>query len=570
MKKITLSLAVAVIALASCQKPETALPVAEQFSASVESFESPTKTSMTPEKYVVWSQNDRLAIFQGSTLADEYKVSDASVGKANGTFSIVADNSNINGEFSAGTELPCNVALYPYADDLTLIGSVLEDEGTIYEIEGLTLPAEQVYVEGSFANGAFPMVAVTETLSDHNLKFKNVFGAMKLSLRGTQSVKSIKVEGKNNEQLSGSATITVYADNSTPSVTMAGTDDAAKTVVLDCGSGVQLDEDVLTEFIISLPPVTFNKGFVVTINDIEGNVKTLETDKCNAILRSSILVMPGIVMCDDELIIASGTEEWNATYDWIKDNIVWIEERFNATSPAGPLCAEYAFTIRIPTEYKAYIFCYGTRATKAEHIIMEIEEYCSEMNRRGIVLEEDVYLPTWVNELDGREINVVGDNICMFGYYATYLHGEPGNGYVTYFPASGHTHCLDMLDVECSNYKKFKDHMEQITSFDYWYEYIKDFANQEEYGRKQSDDSIIRKAAQDYTDLYNQYYKNAEPIVYVNDGGALEIRNVYASGVDDQGNVVDKVTVVLVDDSGIYFEPMYFQVPNYFYTSASY
>ena len=192
------------------------------------------------------------------------------------------------------------------------------------------------------------------------------------------------------------------------------------------------------------------------------------------------------------------------------------------------------------------------------------------MNRRGIVLEEDVYLPTWVNELDGREINVVGDNICMFGYYATYLHGEPGNGYVTYFPASGHTHCLDMLDVECSNYKKFKDHMEQITSFDYWYEYIKDFANQEEYGRKQSDDSIIRKAAQDYTDLYNQYYKNAEPIVYVNDGGALEIRNVYASGVDDQGNVVDKVTVVLVDDSGIYFEPMYFQVPNYFYTSASY
>ena len=186
MKKITLSLAVAVIALASCQKPEAALSVAEQFSALVESFESPTKTSMTPEKYVVWSQNDRLAIFQGSTLADEYKVSDASVGKANGTFSIVADDSNINGDFSAGTGLPCNVALYPYADDLTLTGSALEDEGTIYEIEGLTLPAEQVYVEESFANGAFPMVAVTENLADHNLKFKNVLGALKLQLKGTQ------------------------------------------------------------------------------------------------------------------------------------------------------------------------------------------------------------------------------------------------------------------------------------------------------------------------------------------------------------------------------------------------
>ena len=60
----------------------------------------------------------------------------------------------------------------------------------------------------------------------------------------------------------------------------------------------------------------------------------------------------------------------------------------------------------------------------------------------------------------------------------------------------------------------------------------------------------------------------AERIISLQD--YLEIRNNYASGVDDQGNVVDKVTVVLVDDSGIYFEPMYFQVPNYFYTSASY
>ena len=299
MKKITLSLAVAAIAMASCQKPETALPVAEQFSASVESFESPTKTSMTPEKYVVWSQNDRLAIFQGSTLADEYKVSDASVGKANGTFSIVAEDSNINGDLSAGTELPCNVALYPYADDLTLIGSVLEDEGTIYEIEGLTLPAEQVYVESSFANGAFPMVAVTENLADHNLKFKNLLGALKFQLKGIQKVMSIKVTGKNNEILSGAAVVTAYTNNLTPAVTMTATDDASKSVTLTCGDGVQLNESKATDFIIALPPVLFTQGFTVTVTDSEDATYTVETDKANTVLRSAILTMPAFTLGDE-------------------------------------------------------------------------------------------------------------------------------------------------------------------------------------------------------------------------------------------------------------------------------
>ena len=299
MKKITLSLALMAIAVASCQKSEIAFPVSEQFTATVESFESQTKTSMTPEKYVVWSQNDRLAIFQGSTLADEYKVADASVGSANGTFSIVTDASDINGDFSAGTELPCNVAFYPFADDLSLTGSMLEDEGPVYEIDGFSLPAEQIYAEGSFANGAFPMLAVTETLSDHNLKFKNILGALKLQLKGTQKVTSITVQGKNNEVLSGTATVTAYTDGETkPSITMTGTDAASKSVTLDCGAGVQLNESTVTEFIIALPPVDFTEGFAVTVTDSHGNNQIVETDEENSVLRSSLLIMPPVKLGD--------------------------------------------------------------------------------------------------------------------------------------------------------------------------------------------------------------------------------------------------------------------------------
>ena len=285
--------------MAACQKSETAIPVSEQFTATVESFESQTKTSMTQEKYVVWSQNDRLAIFQGSTLADEFKVSDASAGKANGTFSIVTDASEVNGDFSAGTELPCNVAFYPYADGLSLTGSVLEDEGPVYEIDGFSLPAEQNYAEGSFANGAFPMVAVTETLSDHNLKFKNILGALKLQLKGTQTVKSITVKGRNNEKLSGAATVTAYASNLAPAITMTTNDDASKSVTLNCGDGVQLSESTATDFIIALPPVLFSQGFTVTVTDSDEQTYEITANVANTVLRSSVLTMPAIILGDE-------------------------------------------------------------------------------------------------------------------------------------------------------------------------------------------------------------------------------------------------------------------------------
>jgi uncharacterized protein (TIGR02145 family) len=261
------------------------------FEASAEVFVPQTKTSMTSDKHVVWSAGDQAAIFQGSTLADRYEATESSAGQGNAVFEIIADNSTVNGNFSAGTELPCNVAVYPYADGLSLAGEVLQ-EGTTYVITGFSLSDTQTYKTGSFGDGSFPMVAVTKGLADHNLNFKNVLGAMKLQLKGSQTVKSIKVEGKNNEKLSGTVTITAYADNAAPAVTMTGADDASKAVTLDCGDGVQLSESTATEFIIALPPVLFSQGFTVTVIDTEDGTYTVETDKANNVLRSSLLVMP--------------------------------------------------------------------------------------------------------------------------------------------------------------------------------------------------------------------------------------------------------------------------------------
>ena len=192
---------------------------------------------------------------------------------------------------------------------------------------------------------------------------------------------------------------------------------------------------------------------------------------------------------------------------------------------------------------------------------MEVEQICTKMTQPSRSLDEDVELPTWENELDGRQISTGG----MFNYYVTYLHGDPNEGCVTLFSEAGHDNCEGSGDGHCTNYMKFKEHIAQITSFDYWYEYISYFANQEKYGRKQSNDAILVKAAEEYAALNYKYFGNTEPIVYVNDGTAVELQNRNATGIDQQTKeVVDKVIVVLVDAKGNYYAPMYINVPNYF------
>ena len=190
---------------------------------------------------------------------------------------------------------------YPYSENIECLKS-----GANYEIE-VNLPSEQVYVPDSFANGSMAMVAVSE---NNNITFKNVLGGIKLQIKGTQTVKSIKIEGKNNEKLSGAAVVTAYTDENKPAITMAS--DASTSVTLNCGSGVQLGGNKVTEFVIALPPVLFASGFTVTITDTEVQTYKVETDKTNTILRSSLLTMPAFKLGnspseeqpeDDELIV---------------------------------------------------------------------------------------------------------------------------------------------------------------------------------------------------------------------------------------------------------------------------
>ena len=288
MKKNILSVLAICAALLGCQKNEISetRPSGVDLHATIED-DAFTKTVMDESNNIRWSEGDQIIAFMKSSYGHKYKLISSFAGKTYADFEPVTF---AGGNLSAGTEWNHNVVYYPYSADVEAVMS-----GDNYTID-IALPTEQTYAPESFGNGTFPMVAVSE---NNNITFKNICGGMKLHLKGAQKVVSIQLQGKNNEKLSGAATVTAYTDGETkPAITMAST--ASTSVTVNCGTGIQLNESTATEFIISLPPVAFTKGFTVTVTDDADKTYTVETDKANTVLRSSILNMPAVSLAESE------------------------------------------------------------------------------------------------------------------------------------------------------------------------------------------------------------------------------------------------------------------------------
>ena len=277
MKKLVIIL-VAAITLAACNKTETTIPTADNniLYAHIEQ-EILVRTNMDANNNILWSSGDQIVGFMKSSLGLQYEIAPSSVGKTSAHFDQVGGNGC---GLDVGTEWDHNVVYYPYSDAVEA-----EKFGSNYSLS-VVLPAEQTYAKESFGNGTMAMVAVSE---NNNITFRNILGGIKLQLKGTQIVNSITLQGKNSEKLSGAATVIAYTDETKPAITMdLG---ASTSVTLNCG-GVQLNESTATEFIIVLPPVLFSQGFTVIVTDSEYETYTVDSDKANTVLRSSLLVMP--------------------------------------------------------------------------------------------------------------------------------------------------------------------------------------------------------------------------------------------------------------------------------------
>ena len=264
----------AVIASASCTKEITSYQTDNcEIHATIE-HENQTKTLLDENNDILWTAADQIAAFLKSPSAQCFQIQDEYVGKNQGYFSEVSPSR------SSAAEWEENVAYYPYSETVRCAKT---ESG--YSLD-ILLPQTQTYHESSFGSNAFPMAAVSK---DNNFTFRNICGGVKLQLKGSQSIASVRIEGRNNEKLSGPATVTIPGVMTIPSIEM-GTD-ASNSVILDCNA-VQLKENIATTFIATLPPVVFEGGFIVTITDTEENTYLIESSQRNEIKRSALLVMP--------------------------------------------------------------------------------------------------------------------------------------------------------------------------------------------------------------------------------------------------------------------------------------
>ena len=288
MKKIIYAV-FALCLIVSCQRLE---PLKESVSEDADLFASmeavgDTKTVMDENNNVLWSEGDHLVAFMKTTLGLRYKIKDRYVGTTSGGFSRVSDP-EAGDDLVSGQELDHNVVLYPYASNTMCLKNDAHSPAESYNVN-VVLPQTQYFAQNSFGSGAFPMIAVS---SNNELTFRNICGGLKLQFKGTGVIQSIVLEGLGEELISGKATIVGYVDGSAPTIAMDPT--AVKSITLDCGDGVQLNEDAPTTFIIAVPPTEFPSGMKVTITDADGTSKTLTNSSANTIKRSMLLTFPVI------------------------------------------------------------------------------------------------------------------------------------------------------------------------------------------------------------------------------------------------------------------------------------
>ena len=243
----------------------------------------------------LWDEKDQISIFNKNTVNQQYEF-----------MGNTGDNAGYFKRVTEGTETEANggyvCAVYPYQESTSL-----DDTGVLT----LTLPEKQTYRENSFGLGANTMVSTTDG-QNNLLRFKNVGGYLVLKFYGVDgdnaiSVKSIKLEGRNGELLSGEATMTPVIDG-LPEIEMAPT--AGTSITLKCDKAVKLGKNAnkATLFWMVVPPTDFTQGLILTVTDKNDKVFVKETDMHLTVERNTVLrikaieVKPALPLDPDKVI----------------------------------------------------------------------------------------------------------------------------------------------------------------------------------------------------------------------------------------------------------------------------
>ena len=257
MKKNILLIAGPVLAFTavSCSLEENAEPVVDsvvpmEFTADA----AVTKTAITDDNAVIWSEDDAISVFDG---AGNHKFTAGTAGSTTTKFS---------GEAESGKET--YYALYPYSADAFLAGT------TIHSV----LPANQYSTaDGTFDTMLAPAVAKAE--ENGNLTFVNVAGLVKFTFTGAgdRAVKSISMTA--DQSLTGSYSVDMSGEEFSAVATASasvGETPAVSGITLTAKEG---NLAAGPYYLVALPGTYSNVKISVVLSDgakLNGSVGTLD------------------------------------------------------------------------------------------------------------------------------------------------------------------------------------------------------------------------------------------------------------------------------------------------------
>lgn len=323
MKRKYLHIFFLVVVVFGCAKHEPdLLTIEESHIYRLGSTFCETKTHFNQRLNLLWDKGDIISLFDGTSLNQKFKF-DGETNDNSGTFS------KVENQYGTGLDLYANYAIYPY-NKLT---SLSEDENN-RGLFAAVLPQIQHYGNKSFGVNSSTMVAATNGIEDLILRFKNVCGWIRIQLYVNNStVRSIELKSNNGEKISGPATIVMSYD---PVCTVS--EEGYDNIVLDCGvNGVQVSNNSAepTIFWFSVPPITLEKGFTITIVDNNGYTMQKSTTKSYSVTRniarslSAFLYTPtpdAIFARERNALIALynslGGEQWTNKENWCSEEPV--------------------------------------------------------------------------------------------------------------------------------------------------------------------------------------------------------------------------------------------------------
>lgn len=222
------------------------------FTASHEVLD--TKAVMGKNATINWQSTDQLSLFDGAGANCVFSTKGLSVEATSCTF---------EGEV---TELAADyTAVYPYTETASL-----SDDGVI---SGITLPATQTAVEGSFDPKAALMAAKTVE-GGKDLTFQNIVGYVQVST--DSKCKKIELFAGNGEILAGAGSISFDAKN-TPSFTLSPEGALSTITLAPEGEGLL---EAGKSYYIAVPAVTLEAGWGISITGTNDKVyKRIESEQ---------------------------------------------------------------------------------------------------------------------------------------------------------------------------------------------------------------------------------------------------------------------------------------------------